>query len=100
VNVVPLRFTEMFHFECVDKFRARFADELKNAKAIFNHLKLYVGLLIYTAVGAFVSQVKIQGVPKVNVKIIKKLFVVNNILFCIFISNNFTEDLSIHYLSL
>ncbi len=49
------RLQQMFHFEWWDKFSAKYENQIKDAKAVFDHLKLYVGLLIYTALGAFVS---------------------------------------------
>ena len=45
-----------FHLEFLDKFEP----QIKQFKKVCSHLGLYVGLLLYTAVGAWVSQLKIH----------------------------------------
>ena len=38
-----------------NRFKERFESQIADAKAVFDHLKLYIGLLVYTALGAWVS---------------------------------------------
>ena len=42
-------------------FLERFKDEIAQLKTVMSHLGLYCGLILYTAVGAWVSDLKLIG---------------------------------------
>lgn len=47
-----------FRCTCLEQFQRRFESQFKDLKVVLSHLGLYVGLIIYTAIGAWVRKGK------------------------------------------